>query len=337
LIYEEFKNHKLRFLIGFNYITSRAKATQNFGPGILDLTQPTISGALSSSTDTAAIYITDAERAVVYTGIQDEYKINEKLELTLGLRYDYYNDVGSTLNPRVALVWSARDDLTAKLIYGRAFRAPSFAELYNKNNPVALGSEDVKPEIIDSTELSLEHQSSSNWHNSLSLYRYKITEYIRFNPKSLGSTVLEAQNTGEQTGYGLEYQTDYKINKDFSLLANYAYVHAKDENGKIEGLASHQAYAQINWNVIPRLKFNNQLFYIGSKERGIADIRDKTPSYTIVNSTLRYTFKEKNADIALSIYNLFDKQYVMPAPAGTIAGDYPMSGRSFSVQLQYRF
>jgi len=337
LLYEEIKKHKIRFLTGFNYINTRAKATQNFGPGILDLNQKIVSGQLFDTTDTPATYIPDAERAVIYAGIQDEYKINDRLELTLGLRYDHYNDVGSTLNPRVSLVWHTKDDLTTKLIYGRAFRAPSFSELYSKNNPVTLGSESLKPEVINSVELALEHRSSSIWHNSLNLYRYKVTDYARYVPESIDSSVLVARNNGHQRGYGLEYQTNLQVAENVSITANYAYVNTKDENGYVADVAAHQAYAQLNFDILPHLKFSNQLFYIGSKDRVQVDPRGKTPSFTLVNGTIRYIFDTIDTEASLSLYNMFDKKYVMPSPSGTIAGDYPMSGRSFSVQLQYRF
>jgi iron complex outermembrane receptor protein len=49
--------------------------------------------------------------------------------LTAGAGYNHYSDFGNTFNLRAALVWEARYDLTAKLMYGSAFRAPSFQEM----------------------------------------------------------------------------------------------------------------------------------------------------------------------------------------------------------------
>ncbi|MBI5559530.1 MAG: TonB-dependent receptor [Deltaproteobacteria bacterium] len=47
------------------------------------------------------------------------------------------------------MVWQTRADLTSKLLYGLAFRPPSFAELYAQNNPAATGNPDFDPETID--------------------------------------------------------------------------------------------------------------------------------------------------------------------------------------------
>ena len=73
-------------------------------------------------------------------------RMSFRWELTAGLRYDDYNDFGDTWNPRLALVWAARHDLTAKVLYGQAFRAPSFTEFRLQNNPVALGNDELDPE-----------------------------------------------------------------------------------------------------------------------------------------------------------------------------------------------
>ncbi|MCX7676257.1 MAG: TonB-dependent receptor, partial [Alteraurantiacibacter sp.] len=61
-----------------------------------------------------------------YFFLQDVWSFAPDWELTAGLRYDHYSDFGSTLNPRLALVWQTTERLTTKLMYGQAFRAPSY-------------------------------------------------------------------------------------------------------------------------------------------------------------------------------------------------------------------
>ena len=75
--------------------------------------------------------------------------------LTAGVRHDQYSDFGGTTNPRLALVWDTAYNLTSKLLYGQAFRPPSFSELYNINNPVGQGNPNLKPETNQSVELAL--------------------------------------------------------------------------------------------------------------------------------------------------------------------------------------
>ena len=78
-------------------------------------------------------------RKVDYLYAQDEWNIVRDWTLTAGVRHDNYSDFGGTTNPRLAPVWDATQELTAKRLYGQAFRAPSFNELYSIN-PVANGN-----------------------------------------------------------------------------------------------------------------------------------------------------------------------------------------------------
>jgi len=337
LLYDGYANHKVRLFGGFSYTDNHAQSSQNFGPGVIDGTKLIVDGTLTDTTYTSGIYIDDITRRILFAGVQDEYKISDNFELTYGVRYDHYDKIGSTFNPRVALVWNMQKDLTAKFLYGRAFRAPSFQELYYKNNPTTLGNKNLEPETINTFEIVLEHQSTPTWHNSLNIYHYKASDLIEFQPSPTESSEIIAQNHGKQEGDGIEYQSRYIFNSSLDFLLNYSYTHAKDKKGYVVDVPKHQAYAQVNWDILKNVKFNSQIFHIGSKDRAVTDSRAKTPSYTIVNGTFRYSFDKINADTSLSIYNLFDKKYVMPAAEGTIAQDYPMSGRSFSVQFQYKF
>ncbi len=52
------------------------------------------------------------------------------LELSLAARYDHYNDVGGTFNPKIGLRWQARPDLMFRTSYNTGFRAPTLYDLY---------------------------------------------------------------------------------------------------------------------------------------------------------------------------------------------------------------
>jgi iron complex outermembrane receptor protein len=99
--------------------------------------------------------------------------------LTTGIRRDDYSDFGATTNPRVALVWDASLDVTAKVLYGRAFRPPSFSEQYSINNPVLRGNPNLNPEIIDTLETAFSWQARADTQLQLSLFRYKMKDIIR--------------------------------------------------------------------------------------------------------------------------------------------------------------
>ncbi|WP_144394778.1 TonB-dependent receptor [Pleionea sediminis] len=51
------------------------------------------------------------------------------LELQLAVRHDDYSDFGSSTNPKVALRWTAQDNLSLRASWGTGFRAPSLSQV----------------------------------------------------------------------------------------------------------------------------------------------------------------------------------------------------------------
>jgi len=66
---------------------------------------------------------------------------------------DDYSDFGSEVSPRAGLTWEFSKGYDLKLLYGHAFRAPSFYELYNLG--FAMPGNDLDPETTDTYEASL--------------------------------------------------------------------------------------------------------------------------------------------------------------------------------------
>src|SRR5579862_3195606 len=56
--------------------------------------------------------------------------ITKTLEADLGVRYDDYQTVGNTTNPKLSLRWVATPELLFRGSYGTGFRAPSLTDLY---------------------------------------------------------------------------------------------------------------------------------------------------------------------------------------------------------------
>lgn len=53
----------------------------------------------------------------------------DRLELSAALRTEYYDDVGSTTNPKIGLRWVPSDGITLRGSWGTSFRAPNLREL----------------------------------------------------------------------------------------------------------------------------------------------------------------------------------------------------------------
>ncbi|KAG1250605.1 hypothetical protein G6F68_012717 [Rhizopus microsporus] len=59
-----------------------------------------------------------------------------RLSLTAAARYDNYSDFGSTLNPKLGLLWEATEGLSFRTSYGRSYRAPVYQDMQLNNTVV---------------------------------------------------------------------------------------------------------------------------------------------------------------------------------------------------------
>jgi outer membrane receptor protein involved in Fe transport len=85
----------------------------------------------------------------------------ERLHLSAGARLDAYSTFGRSLNPRAAVVATPYTGGNTKLMFGRAFRAPSVYELYyNDGGFTQVPSPSIGPESIYSAELEHSHRFS---------------------------------------------------------------------------------------------------------------------------------------------------------------------------------
>lgn len=294
------------------------------------------------SDDPNQVWMPEEERKNYYAFVQDEWQFAQNWQLVSGLRYDYYEDFGETINPRAALVWATTDSVTTKLLYGRAFRAPSLNEQYAANNPILAGNEDLDPETIDTVELALAYQASPRLLLGVNVFYYEIDDLITAEPIP-GPVASQYKNSGKRKGRGGELEATYQALDNLNLAANYAYQRAEDQesNESVGEAPNHQAYARIEWRVVPTWALNTQINYVGEQKRTAADSREPVDDYTTVDVTARTHGLWRGFDIAVSVRNAFNADvrdpspYADPRPA--IPGDFPMPGRSAYVEAQYQF
>lgn len=283
-------------------------------------------------------FATPQRRRVTYAYVQDEWSVAPDWTLTAGVRRDQYSDFGATTNPRVALVWDASLDLTAKLLIGRAFRAPSFSEEYSINNPVIRGNPALKPERISTAEASISWQLGAAAQLQASAFRYTMTDIIR--AASIGGGTSEYANLGTQRGHGFELELTVDVARNLRLAGHYAYQRAVDEStGHDAGYAPHQmAYVRADWTFGKGWALSGQVKRVAGRLRASGDARPPVPDYTSADLTLRTSLRPAGWDLALSVRNLSNADVREPSLASTgIPYDLPMAGRSVDVQLVYRF
>lgn len=336
--YSGISKHLITFGIGYREedlysVTESKNFTPNFEP--LD--------ELIETTDTPAVFIPEAKRHNTYAFIQDEFQLAPDWELTAGLRYDDYSAFGSTVNPRLALVWASDRNLSTKFLYGRAFRVPSVGERLIVNNPVSLGNPDLEPETIDTVETAFNYQINAELHLDLNIYYFKIDDFIALLPDE-GKPTNTAQNVGKLEGSGLEMEFRYKPSNVLDFKFNYAYqqVEDRDTGVSLGGTPIHQYYAQVDWSMNKSAYLSFQLKHIGKVSRASIDSRNPLKSYT--NATVALSFENifEGMDMKMRLDNIFDEDIRDPSNADisgevAIPNDLPQAGRTFYVGLSKTF
>ncbi|MEZ5523712.1 MAG: TonB-dependent receptor [Pseudomonadales bacterium] len=327
-----FENHNVRLGTGVHYIDQYdIEETKNFTANPPPL--PPTPMALTKVSG-AALFNREESRTVKYVSIQDEWDFATDWSLTTGLRYDHYSDFGETVNPRLALVWDTSYNLTTKLLYGRAFRAPSFAEQFNQANPVAVGNPDLDPEIINTYELAFDYTHSGDLSAGLNLFYYKMEDIIRFTPV--------AMNTGDQTGHGLELEFNWQVTPQTSINGNYALQRSKDEaNDHDAGHApEQQVYLSVDHALPYDWQVNTQINHVMDRRRVSADARKDVDDYTTLDLTLMRRNWFGGFDFAVSVYNLTDAEVQEPSLYDSLQGfapisnDLPQAGRSITAEIR---
>ncbi len=332
-LYSGHAQHSLRISAGFLLQDLDAGETKNFS----DLDMDAFFGTLIDVSGTEDIFIRDDDRELYFFSIQDEWSIANDWKLTAGLRYDNYTQFGDSLNPRVALVWSTTHDLTTKLLYGRAFRAPSFSELFAANNPALLGNENLEPEIINTYEVAFDYQPSQHVSLRLNLFAYDIKDLVEIEFQS------PASNSGEQSGRGYEFEFEWSPTADFRLLGNYAWQQAENDetNEDVPNAPQQQIYLRAAYDMSADLLGSLVLNHVMDRDRPEGDVRQDIDDYTTLDAVLSYQNVYQGLDIALIGRNLFDVDVREPSTVGPfgveIPDDYPMEGRSATIEVTYHF
>lgn len=161
--------------------------------------------------------------------IQLQYLPVKKLATTLGIRYDHNSRFGSTVNPRIGLVYNHSAKTTVKALYGTAYWAPSphvsyeqYGSFYSIDSGKNYASDfwhlpnpNLKPTTSETFELSVNQQISKHLNFTLTGYYTDLHGLISgvsdngntnlYNNRFLGYPVSYIEvpvNAGVQNNYG---------------------------------------------------------------------------------------------------------------------------------------
>jgi iron complex outermembrane receptor protein len=272
-------------------------------------------------------------RDIIALYLQDVWNVTDDIGLTLGVRYDRYSDFGDTVNPRAGLVWNFTKDGAIKLLYGRAFRAPNFRELYDRNSFSTRGNPDLDPEIINTVELEVSYKVTDFLKARVNYFYVDITDIIVEDQTQSPRPFI---NRGDAIVQGVETEVIAASKQGSYAYVNYSYWDPEDDDHRpLPDVPNHIANVGFNLFLWKMLNLNANLHYMGERERDSRDTRRDLEDFIRVDAAAGVKIG-KHVDIVGSVYNIFDTDIREPS-ISLVPKDYPMPGRTFFFRVRYRF
>ena len=278
----------------------------------------------------------DQSRDIRALFVQDIWDMQKDLRLIIGARYDDYSDFGNSFNPRSSLTWEFIQNYNLVVTYGSAFRAPTFGELYNMNNPSIIGNPDVQPEEIETFEIGVNGNMTKRLKFRVTGFRNNITDLIASTPSE--DAVNVSGNIGELTVNGVEMELESRFRDGSRVSLNYTYQYPINEltGERALDVPLHKANAAFNYRHSQYFNGYLGLLYRSSLSRAENDSRSDVPGFITLDLAVTLQNYIENLEVTASVYNLSDEEYFDPSPAGVMESDYPKPGRNFMLEASYK-
>ena len=250
---------------------------------------------------------------------QGELAIRTNLFFSGGVRLDYYETFGSTVNPRLSLIYNPWEKTNFKLLYGQAYRAPNAYE-------ASYGG--INPERIHTYEAVYEQALPAHLRFSASGYYYQVDDLI-------SETAGAFENVGRVKARGVELELKYA--RGLNARVSYAFQRTEDEQSgsELSNSPRHLAKASV---IAPlyqdKLFAGVELQYTG---RVITNSRRHEDGSVLANVTLFSQKLAPNLEVSASIYNLFDTRHAHPVSETHTQDVIEQPGRSFRVKVTWKF
>ncbi len=281
---------------------------------------------------------------------EDEWRLAERLNLTLGARHDDHSAFGSHLSPRAYLVWNAAQQWVVKGGYSVGYRTPNVEDLtpgikgFGGQGTIPLiGTPDLKPETSASTELGVyfandrASASATLFHNAfedkiaagtpvrncafgLTRAQYDAGAFsgcvdAGYFPRA--ATLGQSVNIDRAVSRGAEFAGRLRINTAWTTWANYTLTDSEQKSGAARGqpltnTPRHLLNAGVDWQATTALGLYARGEYRSARYRGAGDAQDQLGDYKPYSQFHLGGRYELGASITLNaaIHNLFDKDFV---------------------------
>lgn len=281
--------------------------------------------------------------------VQDDFKLNEVVDLTFGGRYDYiWLNNSETVNPLYELndgvinnnpagqkiIWPGEKANNHSYVFNtgalfrlndfsslsfnaaKSFRSPSLEERYqyiDLGSVVRVGNPNLAPEDGYYFDLGIRIYPS-NFKFNLNLFLNTLSDLVTEIPGTYeGRNALIKTNIGEALLYGLDYSLNFSFSSRVDIYNNLSYVRGLDKT-------NDKDLPQIPpLNLLIGFRYNLSDWLIADFSSYIFDKQDKvasgemvTPGYAYFNFKLQFMdlqFSNINFNITAGVENILNKEY----------------------------
>lgn len=250
-----------------------------------------------------------------FAGYMDfRQNIGKWLTLNAGLRVDNHSRVGTEWIPQAGFAFHLPYAIELKTSASKGFRYPILREMYMfpPQNP------DLKPESMWNYEIALSQTLLNGRLNyGVNVFYIDGKNLIMTLPNPNGSGMLN-QNSGKIDNVGVELMAAYRINANWSVDANYSFLHMKNP---VIAAPEHKLYAGGSFTK-GRWSVSSGIQYIGGLYTSVGD-NPVTENFVLWN--LRGQFSATNwLDLWVRGDNLLAQKYEInagyPMPHATVIG-----------------
>jgi outer membrane receptor for ferrienterochelin and colicins len=264
--------------------------------------------------------------------LQDEVSLSKSLSLNVGFREEHYYSVGSSFNPRAALIYRPWEKTAFKFIYGESFRVPNVYEQYYYY-PAPVASPALKPEKTHSAEIVWEQKVGAHVWLSTSGFYNDMDRLISEVPLSDGTVVF--QNLENPNSLGAEFELRAQLPNGMDGEASYSFQETKNED--TGQLLSNSPRTLVKLSLSQPLLRRRMFITLDSQYRSRIQPLDGPPvsPLTTANLTLVGRNIAPHFDLSASAYNVLNKRYFDPPSSANFLLPIQQDGRSFRVKLTW--
>lgn len=237
---------------------------------------------------------------------EHNYKFENGININAGAFLYNFSNIGWKFWPGFDIGYDLQNDMRIFASYGRAFRIPTFTELYY-NDPVTIGNPDLKHEETSNYEIGLKFHSAKI-QSGISFFRKEgkdIIDWVRVT----GAAKWSVLNIAEVNTNGFEFSLSFQP-QDFikeipinNFAISYTYLNTDKEVSNLESrYVLDHLQNQIIINIINKLPFEIEQSWSFRYEDRI-NFNDSFITDTQISKVISYF------NIFIKATNLFNNYY----------------------------